>query len=206
MPKMTDSVRQKAEGIHAELSASVAAIRANQDLNHDGRQRQIAASYVRAKRELDQLRQEFMRGADASAKVLSKDIFGAAVTVGADAISARDAADRASRLADAQEALDLLRMAEENGDDVLARAVAQRSHREARHAPFGNEGWSEVLAGYLEHRPAVADRMAELERAQAEDLETNFRNEGHFFVVPPTEISQFSESALAAMSTSEVPA
>jgi len=206
MPKMTDAVRQKAEGFHADLNASLKAIRENADLTREGRQRQIAASYLRAKQGLDQLRQEFMDGAVHDAKIHSKDIFGAACAIGADAISVRDAADRASRLTDADEALGLLQMADENGDEVLARAVAQQSYRAAKQATFGDEGWTSVLGEYLGSRPEVAAKLSELESAQANDLETNFRNEGVFFLGPPSEISQFSESALAGIATQEVSA
>lgn len=201
MPQMTDSVRKKSEAIHAAMNAELCAARENKDLTPEGRQRQIAAAYLRAKQGLDALRRDFAQAGATTSKVLSRDIFGAASTAGVDAISVRDAADRAARLGDPQEALSLLQMADENGDEVLARAVAQQSYRHTKAAAFGDEEWSTVLAEYLGSRPEVAEKVARLEEAQAADLETNFRNEGYFFLVPPSEVSRLSDSAMAALTS-----
>lgn len=206
MPKMTEDVAKKAAGFHDEFNQSLQQIRANKDLTPEGRQRQIANSFVRAKRQLDGLREDFSSGQATTAKVLAKDIFGTVSVAGADAISLRDAADRASQLSDPGEAVGVMQMAEDNGDEVLARAVAQHAYRSGKQAMFGDGAWSSVLHGYLDSRPEVAAKLEEIENAQTNDLETNFRNEAHFVLMQPVEISRFSESAVTSMATDGVPA
>lgn len=72
-------------------------------------------------------------------------------------ISRRDAADRASRLRSADEALELLDSADRIGDEVLARAVAHQSHA---------HGWRWVVDKFVESRPKLAANIAELRRRE----------------------------------------
>jgi len=65
----------------------------------------------------------------------------------------RDAAERARRVADEGEALDVLRDAVRNGDETLAHAVGHR----ARHA-----GWADASDAYREAHPDKADSAVAL--------------------------------------------
>lgn len=57
---------------------------------------------------------------------LTRELFGATSVSGSDAISMRDALDRADSLNSPGQALELLDRAERSGDRHLAQAVAQR--------------------------------------------------------------------------------
>ncbi len=85
------------------------------------------------------------------------------------AISARDAHDRAGRLTRPQEAASLLHRAEHNGDQVLARAIAQHAVDQSRGAMTREieRAWDEVLGAFVEARPHlqnVVEELAQIER------------------------------------------
>lgn len=65
----------------------------------------------------------------------------------------RDAADRARRISDEDEAMSMLRDAARGGDDSLAHAVGYRAR---------SSGWVDVLDAYRETHPDSADTAAAL--------------------------------------------
>ena len=195
MPEISQATADKAAAIQREFNSSVTAFREDRGLTPEGKRQRMAAAYLRAEEAMNKLRSSWREGAQASAQVLNRDIFGAASTAGVDAISARDADDRAAQLQTADEALPLLSRAEENGDKVLARAIAQRAYRE-RGNPFG--GWGLVLEAYTENRPDVARKLSELEAARRDTFQTNFTAGIVFSLHQPAELNNLHNLAAVA--------
>ncbi len=78
---------------------------------------------------------------------------------GVDAVSFRDAQDRAAQLEDAQQAAVLLDRAVQSGDHHLAQAVAEKAYSNAS-GLFGGQ-WADVLNQYAAARPWAADKLNE---------------------------------------------
>lgn len=165
--------REKAEHIRAGYTERVAAIKADRDLSEEGKRRQLASEYLRAKGELDRLADAERAELTTRKTELEHDLFGArgmrrSLDGGAHAISARDASDRAAQLTTPAAAADLLRRAEADGDELLARAVARRCIESSDGAMTKqiSRQWDEVTTIYLDSRPSlmpVVEELAEIE-------------------------------------------
>lgn len=166
------SQREAATRITQEYAAKVAKIREDRDLSSEGRQRRLADLYAEAKVRLQKLAREEQAQLSARKITLEQRLYGASAVTGrlnpgAHAISARDASDRVAQLKNPTEALALLRRAEADGDELLARAVARRSAQSWDGVPPQQaRAWEDVLRAYLDARPdlePVVEELAEIE-------------------------------------------
>lgn len=137
--------------IHRALSTEIARHRANKSLSAEGQKRYIAAAYVRAKAKLQQIQQAERTTNATTRSSLERRLFG--VPNGVDAISFRDAQDRADRLENVDQAKALLARAHRNGDVALERAVLGKGFE---------VGWVEVVDAYIECRPADTEAIDQL--------------------------------------------
>jgi hypothetical protein len=161
---MPDYVQQSQDAI-TTYQDTLATIRARTDLNDSGRRQRIAAAYDTARAAVDHAHEKHQWTKRTQRQKLERKVFGPATTklTGADAISWRDAQDRAAKLiptsfADAPdndtleaEALELLNRALQSGDDHLARAVMTVAF---------DMRWADVANTYAEasdHPDDVAD-------------------------------------------------
>src|SRR4051794_18363881 len=107
MPEIPLSVSEKAGNIQATLNTTVNGLRADKELTADAKRRRLAAAYLTAEQQMQQLRTSWQGNSATQAKVLTKDIFGAVTGGDLEAImAARDATDFAyNRISDPTEAL-----------------------------------------------------------------------------------------------------
>jgi hypothetical protein len=126
--------------IQRQLDDHLTAIRGQRSFSDAGRKTEMAKSVLAARAQVDKMRSEFVAEREARRAGLSKIVFGSAHELkGSDVIVNRDAQDRAAQLASADDAQAMLHRADQNGDDSLARAVAQKAF---------NQGWLEVSRNY----------------------------------------------------------
>ncbi len=167
---MTTSERDKAASVRARYQGLVERIRASQDLSTEGRARQLAAAYLTTKNELATLHKQEQARVQNRAAELERRVFGPPAGV-PDILSVRDAADRAAQIKKPEDARELLRRAEQNRDEVLARAVAQTALERGRQAILDKEvdAWDDTLRDFYGARPhleQVLQEQGELERLQ----------------------------------------
>src|SRR4051794_17787744 len=112
MPEIPEQVATKAASVQAAWNDRATAIRNDGDLTVEARLKRLAVGYLRAKQEMDDLRESWLGTSASQASTIDRDVFGGAHVMGGDAISSRDAADRASRLENPEEGMRLLRQAE----------------------------------------------------------------------------------------------
>jgi hypothetical protein len=194
MAYIEDAEVKRAEAILEPFNATVTSVRNNADLSREGRDRAIAAAYFKADEAMSSLRESLDKVKVKTATDLIQEIFGAASAVGADAIGARDADDRAAMLEGASDALPLLARAEANGDQVLARAIALRAYSEQ--GIFGD--WHEVLDAYTATHPNVAQKIEELAATQRQSTQSAVHAGIIFSVWKPSEIERWSGTAIRA--------
>ena len=118
---MTTEVADQAQAIARTVTDTANTVRLDRTMSDEGRLKAVAVAWTRADEQLTALKERFEGGAERTAVDLNRELFGSVSALGADAISARDADERASQLETPQEARELLTRAEANGDEVLVR-------------------------------------------------------------------------------------
>ena len=158
--------RRQAAAVQARLAKQLADIHGQKDLSDVGRQRRSARAVVTAQAELAALQQAEVRRVDAREDELTRQLFASTAsssftghTDAAQVISARDAADRASRITSPAEAERLLNQADLHNDQVLLRALAREcSARGSKLEP----GYENLFRQWIDQQPNGADIAAEL--------------------------------------------
>jgi hypothetical protein len=204
MPTMTQEQIAAAAQIRAGLEAAVNRARADDTLSTVGRQRHIARAYKAAETEMAGIRINHAGGAAVTAEHLQRELFGADQVAGTDAISVRDAEDRAAQLQSGGEALALLRRAERNNDQVLARAVAAKAF-EAAQDFIGGAAWSPVIDAYTETRPDIAGKLQQLVDTQRNGVSDAINSAGWTWLGKPDELARVSEGQLEALTVDDNP-
>lgn len=200
MPEITEAVAAKASEIQAQLSTVSQNVRTNGELTSAGRERALAIAYMAAKDAMDTLVETWQGTSETTASQLAKDLFGAIDARGADAISLRDAGDRAAQLETPEAALILLARANNTGDEVLARAIAE--HAWSQRSTFFGGPWRAVVDAYAVERNEVATKLEELNAASANDVRINLAA-GFIFSLPkPVELERHSDYAIQLLAES----
>lgn len=134
--------REQAARVQADATRQYATIRGRSDLSGVGKASHIAAVHLATKARLADLEQSEKdhRASDLHDAETALYERSSRPATGADAISQRDAADRAAAVATPSKAQALLGQARRNNDVHLASAVAQRAV---------DNGWRDVINSYV---------------------------------------------------------
>lgn len=144
MTDTTDPVTAEAESIRVGLDRQVKRIAADPDLTDEARVRQVSEAHAVAAQSMDDLRSRVTAERERKQKAAASRLLGSTSAVsGADAISMRDATERAERLESAADARKLLDRARSNGDETLVRAILFEA-RERSQSVLGL-AWSRLL-------------------------------------------------------------
>lgn len=154
---------QKAEKIQAYFRNALDFIRADKRLTSEGKRQQIAGEYLRAAREVTAIKDSLATKKEQRIGALRRDVFG--ITGGDDAqraISYRDAQERVGslQLGDQDKAIKLLDQAELSGDEVMVKAIMQRSLELQ---------WINVANIYIDKHPYYGAKIEELWELQQPD-------------------------------------
>lgn len=195
----TPTWNRPADQVRARLERDVQNIRDQIELSPAASTARIAKVYVKAKASMDAMNTANPAKKAADLAAAKRNLFGIDdMTAGASpadraavSLSFRDAQQRAAQLTTAPEAQALLDLADQSGDELLARAVGN--------AALSRLGMDDVGQAYLAARPQQAkayDALRGLTRMGSivEILE---------FVLPkPPELTQVSDSQLTAIAAS----
>jgi hypothetical protein len=193
----------KAEKTAQDFNREVERLRGDADLTAAARQRHIAVAYTQAVEQMSALRDQWNGGRSADEVALTRQCFGSSTASGSDAISVRDAQDRAQQIETPSEALGLLQLAAVNNDESLVRAIAQGAYTEVTSGLFGRDlGWGEPLTYFASQRPRLVDKINALTSLQRVDV---FAVEANFIIPKPTELGSLNDYAIAALAVSSEP-
>lgn len=153
---------KKAESIQANYHHAIDQIRADKRLTPEGKRQQIAAEFLRASRGVTAIKEGIAATKTQRISSLRRDLFGATAGDAHSAISYRDAQDRVGALQydEQDKAVKLLDQAELSGDDVMVKAVIQRSLELT---------WDRVANSYIEKHPYYGEKLEELWELQEPD-------------------------------------
>jgi hypothetical protein len=145
--------RQRIIELRAAYNQALTQVRGDASLSELGKTQTIARAWMNTRAEIQRLAQLDIDTAIARFDTLEAEVFGASTVTGADAVSFRDATDRATKLVSSDAAAQALGTATLSGDRVLAQAVVLRAWQ---------MGWQDVVDQYALSHPAVTDQLAEL--------------------------------------------
>ncbi len=174
---MTD-LYQQAESILAGTQKAYERIRSDGRLTDDGKRRQVAQVYVKARDRLDQIRRAASEQRAAETKRLEDKAF---KIDPADMPSYRDALDRVGRLEDSPQLLTLIDRAAKTGDRVQLRAAAAWS------ADQGAGG--DILDVLAEHLPGEIDAVRALARSRHDARASRLQDGMYFGLAQPPELA-----------------
>lgn len=155
--KLLDETAEKAGRVYRHISEDAT-------LSEKGRNYRLAASYQSISNGLNTKLSDMASRAVTDDRDDAERVFGIKGLPGDSAslvISRRDAADRVARVESREELRDLLAQATRTGDEVLARAIAERAVRDAD---------SKTMHAFVADRPeldAAAERLWNAEQASA---------------------------------------
>jgi hypothetical protein len=203
---MPDARQQTpADKIRAVLTAKTAEIRSRRDLSDEGRARQLAKAYAKARDEMTKLKRQDAANRDKRRSDLQQRLFGNPRSWDSAAtISYRDAQDRAGKLKDPHEAASLLERAVMTGDDALGRAIAMRAIGRMTRKNLG-DGWAQVADRWVkEQDPTTAEHVHELANIEHDstDVKARFALGMSYTLPAPNEISGKNIDGLAAKADS----
>jgi hypothetical protein len=162
---VSQSTVDAANAIRDQAEAEYARIRSDGRYTNDAIRAQLAVVYSKARDSMALLQAtvgdqtENARLSTLQAAFGIEDLipsYGSRAEVG---ISYRDAQDRVATVDTADEAMTLLQRATEQGDELLARAIARQAWD---HVSLGDTYWQGVLDSYAATRPKVQGAVANL--------------------------------------------
>jgi hypothetical protein len=144
--------------VRQTFDKTCAGIRADTSLSDLGKQRAMAAAWLKCRAALVEIRATETDAITARRADLEGQLFGIGSTNPMAAADYRDAQDRAEQCAQPKDALKLLDRTTRTHDETLAKAVASFAVE---------QGWSGVLDAYAATRPAAQDALGELRAIDA---------------------------------------
>lgn len=201
---VNEMTKQSADQIRTTFNDQAAAVRLRPELNTRAMRVLMAQAYVKAKAKMDALAATATETGTTTLASLTRaafsidDIAGSnPVDRAAASVSYRDAQDRVAAIESADEADALLTRAEDSGDELLARAIAQRAYAEQGNGFWSDSRWIEVLNRYVSTRPVA---FAAIEALMAKALAVPQLGDMWAFVLPaPSELTGMQDFQIAAL-------
>lgn len=188
------------EQIHAAYNRKVEQIRARQDLTPQARQVAIARAHTAASEQIGQLRDTARQQYQERRETLEKRLFGQREVSGVDALSARDARERAARFTHPDEALAAYKRAQRDGDKDMMRALGNWAADQAA-MPHLGESWRPLVEHHAAATPGYAQNLEELRSLVEPGTYTDTT-----YVTPavPSELGRMSPQQVVSLANSDL--
>lgn len=186
--------------IREAYARKVEQIRNRQDLTVQAKQVAMARAHKTASQQIGQLRDADRQQYQERRATLEKRLFGSRELAGMDALSARDAREKAAKLTDPQEAQAAYSRALRDGDRDYARAIAAHAADQASVPLFG-AAWVPVVETHAENTPGYGANLQEFR---------SLREPGTYddtsYMTPdvPSELGRMSPQQVASLADSEL--
>ncbi|MEU6114901.1 hypothetical protein ABZ840_10280 [Streptomyces sp. NPDC047117] len=194
--------KQQYEQVYGKLQADVEGVRGRRDITPQAKRVAIARAYAQARDKLRAAQQADVDAYQSKRTGLERRLFGAEKATGTDAISRRDARDRAKKFEDPTEAIGAFKHAQRDGDSVLAQAIALHAAEMAT-SPVGrvDPKWQGVVSAYAESSPGKADIYRELTELRSP---TTFAEAPYYSVMKPSELGVMKEPDIDRLAATDL--
>lgn len=188
------------EQIRTAYNAKVEKIRAREDLTDQARQVAMARAHqdatTRIHAALDTDRQQYQT----RRTQLEKRLFGNKELAGTDALSARDARERAAQLGDPREAQAAYSRALRDGDRDMQRAIASHA-ADLAVMPILGDAWAPLVETHAAATPGYAENLQELRELREPG---GFADATYSSPAVPSELGRMTVQQVTSLADSEL--
>lgn len=180
----------KANELIGRHNTEITSIRANRNLTHEGKVKQIAAAHLNYKQQITKLEAEDKQISAAKADSLRRTLFGLFGNNDPNAlISYRDAQDRVAAIDTEQKAMELLDRSDLSNDEILAKAIVGKA---------AETGWHNVVSTYTRKHPYYGEKLKDLAALSSADqsIEGVLNHALSYTLNAPTEVARHSNASL----------
>lgn len=187
------------ESIRADRDRALANFRGRRDLNPQARQIAIARAQRTAEQKLEALLQEDTERFHRQRNFLERKLFGGDDSTGYNAMSARDAREKAAKLDNPTEALAAFQRAQRAGDTDMVKAIAAHAADLAGVNIVG-AAWQPIVSAYSETSPGKADTYQELANLQ----QPNTGGDWQYAIDTPSELGRLTAHQVEQLADSDL--
>ncbi|MEV7983340.1 hypothetical protein [Streptomyces sp. NPDC086519] len=187
------------EQLRATFQRGLDNVRARQDLTPQAREVAIARAYRAARDGLARAQQSDADRYRRQRALLERQLFGGDDSSGYNALSARDAREKAAQLTDPREAHAAFQRAQRDGDTDYAKAIAARA-ADLASQPIVGQAWQPIVASYVQGN----DRRAKAYQELAELADPSSGLDFTYILPKPREIDAYQDHQIDAIAGSDL--
>jgi len=187
------------DSIRAERDRALARIRGRRDLTQQAKQVSVARVHQDAERKMAALLEENQASYQRQRAMLERKLFGGDDSTGYNALSARDAREKAAAITDPREAFAAFQRAQRAGDVDMVKAIASHAADHSQVKIFG-DAWQPIVAAYAETSPGKADTYKQL----AELQQPNSGGDWSYALDTPSELGRLSAAQVLKLAGSDL--
>lgn len=191
--------RTSAENIRAERDRALARIRGRQDLTAQAKQVSVARIQQDAEQKMATLLEESTASYERQRAMLERKLFGGDDSTGYNAMSARDAREKAAQLNDPRDARDAFQRAQRAGDTDMVKAIASRA-ADLSQVPILGEAWQPIVSAYADTSPSKGDTYKQLTELQRPNSGTDWS----YALDTPSELGRLSTAQVLQLAGSDL--
>ncbi|WP_310725045.1 hypothetical protein [Streptomyces sp. N2A] len=188
------------ESIRAEEDRKLANIRGRRDLSAEARQVAIYRIHQDAEQKMAAVQQADTEHYHRQRNFLERKLLGSTTDVtGTNALSSRDARERAAKYETPQDAADAFNRAQRDGDSDMQRAIAARAAELSSH-PTAPPAWGHIVRHYASTTAGKQDVYDELASMREPGIGLDFT-----YVLPkPSELGRLTTAQLSQLADSDL--
>ncbi|KDN78246.1 hypothetical protein DF19_39650 [Streptomyces olindensis] len=187
------------ESIRAERDRTITRVRGRKDLTAQAKQVSIARAHQDAEAKMQALLEENTASYQRQRDFLERKLFGGDDSTGYNALSARDAREKAAKLSDPREAREAFQRAQRAGDTDMVKAIASRA-ADLSQVPVLGQAWQPIVSAYAEASPGKADTYKQL----AELQQPNSGTDWSYALDTPSELGRLSAGQVLQLAGSDL--
>lgn len=187
------------DSIRAERDRALSRIRGRRDLTQQAKQVSVARVHQDAERKMAALLEENQASYQRQRAMLERRLFGGDDATGYNALSARDAREKAAAITDPREAFAAFQRAQRAGDVDMVKAIASHAADQSQVKIFG-DAWRPIVSAYAETSPGKADTYKQL----AELQQPNSGGDWSYALDTPSELGRLSAAQVLQLAGSDL--
>ncbi|WP_216587524.1 hypothetical protein [Streptomyces brasiliscabiei] len=195
---MTNATATAAD-IRAERDRALAHIRGRRDLTGQAKQIAVARAQRSAEQKLEALLQADTERFHRQRNFLERKLFGGDDSTGYNAMSARDAREKAAQLTDPREAAEAFQRAQRAGDTDMVKAIAAHAADLAGTNLVG-AAWQPIVTAYSETTPGKRDTYQELANLRQPNTGTDWQ----YAIDTPSELGRLTAAQVTQLADSDL--
>lgn len=187
------------DSIRAERDRRLASVRGRRDLTSQAKQVSVARIQQDAEQKMAAVLEESTASYERQRAFLERKLFGGEDSTGYNALSARDAREKAAALSDPREAQAAFQRAQRAGDTDMVKAIAAHA-ADLSQVPVLGDAWQPIVSAYGQTSPGKADTYKQLTELQRPNSGTDWS----YALDTPSELGRLSAGQVMQLAGSDL--